>query len=161
MGRSILKNATTKLIKMVQSQHFSEDKLEKIDVSVRIAVLGYYQLLRVGDRLENSLVPFKQRHPQILPCKDKFIKWLIAALHQKLLHAGLQAVMLSLRYESWIILARNAIKSVISRCHIYFRAWRIFQQSTVSEVAHSRAPEPISVVQCGYWNHIVGARSNP
>lgn len=119
------------LIKIVQRQHFSEEMRQIAKNGVVTAqsqlrslkpFLDEHQMLRVGGRLANSLLPFRQRHPLILPAKGKFTTLLITAHHKKCLHAGLQVVMSSLRYEYWIISSRKAIKSVLSRCHTCFRA---------------------------------------
>ncbi|XP_018395526.1 PREDICTED: uncharacterized protein LOC108774017 [Cyphomyrmex costatus] len=60
-------------------------------------------LLRVGGRLQNSLLSEDEKHPLILPRKSTLTMLIIADVHQRALHGGTQVTLATIRTEYWIV----------------------------------------------------------
>jgi hypothetical protein len=73
-------------------------------------------VLRVGGRLKNSTVSFNQRFPIILPAENPVTKLIIIHKHQKMLHAGAQNTLASLRLRFWVLNGRNVVRLIIRKC---------------------------------------------
>lgn len=79
-------------------------------------------LLRVGGRLANAPVPFDQRHPVILAPNNPLTSLIIRHEHVKLLHAGCQATISSVRTQYWPLACKNTVKGVLRKCITCFKA---------------------------------------
>ena len=118
------------LLKLAQSQAFSSE-IQDIRESKQISrksklyslnpFLDAHGLLRVSGRLVNAAVPFGQKHPIILNPNNSLTALIISNEHQKLLHAGCQTVIASLRTRYWPLACRNAVKGIIRKCIKCFR----------------------------------------
>lgn len=73
-------------------------------------------LLRVGGRLQSSLLPMNSKHPLIIPKDSPFTRLLILDAHSKTLHGGTQSTLTYLRNNYWIIGGRTPIRSYILKC---------------------------------------------
>ena len=60
-------------------------------------ILDEDEVIRVGGRTRNSVASYDQKHQMLLPPKKHLTKLIIKHEHTKLLHAGPQAVLTSLR----------------------------------------------------------------
>lgn len=78
-------------------------------------------ILRVGGRLENSSIPFQQKHPIILHNKHPLTILIIKNAHLKNLHAGIQTLSAIIRLNYWILHGKNTIKQVVRSCIVCFR----------------------------------------
>ncbi|XP_062714020.1 uncharacterized protein LOC134290830 [Aedes albopictus] len=78
-------------------------------------------VLRVGGRLRNAAVPEDQKHPFVLPSKHPFTELVARYYHQKLLHAGPQLLISSLREKFWPLRARNLARRIVHSCINCFR----------------------------------------
>ena len=76
-------------------------------------------ILRVGGRLENTLIDYDAKHPIILPYRDHVTDLIISQHHQKTGHLGQEYVLSSLRHQYWVIKGRSAVRRVISGCFLY------------------------------------------
>ena len=75
-------------------------------------------ILRVGGRLENTLIDYDAKHPIILPYRDHVTDLIISQHHQKTGHLGQEYVLSSLRHQYWVIKGRSAVRRVISGCFL-------------------------------------------
>ena len=73
-------------------------------------------LLRVGGRLRNALVPFEAKHPVILPSNEHVVQSLIRNVHLREGHQGCQHVLAELRLKYWIIKSNSTVKKVLQDC---------------------------------------------
>lgn len=119
------------IFKVVQSQEFSEDisnlqnnralnknsKLRNLD-----PFLDSDGLLRVGGRLAEADIPYRQKHPIILPPNHHVTRILIDLEHISLFHAGPSQIIASLKTKYWILRVRNVVKKVLRCCIRCFRA---------------------------------------
>jgi hypothetical protein len=74
------------------------------------------QFLRVGGRLENSVLTFDQQHPLILPKGHHITKLIIEDIHKKNAHASCQLLLSLIRQKFWIPVARNVLRRIIHKC---------------------------------------------
>ena len=98
---------------VVQNSHFCKDiellkmdKDEKLNNSNLNSVNPYLQdnLLRVGGRVQASLLDPDEKHPIILPFKCKLSNLVIKFCHEKKLHAGIRLTYSTVRQEFWIVI---------------------------------------------------------
>ncbi|XP_039299275.1 uncharacterized protein LOC120355056 isoform X1 [Nilaparvata lugens] len=125
-----IKQAELKLIHHVQIEAFHQDicqlKANKpLLPNSRIRSLTPFihsdSLLRVGGRLQESKMSFDFKHQILLPAKHKLTRSLINSCHRRLLHAGVQSTMASIRQKFWILSTRRTVKSVLKACITCFR----------------------------------------
>ena len=73
-------------------------------------------LLRLGGRINFSLLSYEQQHPLILSYDSKFSKLLVNYFHYKSFHGGIRLTLSTIRQEFWIIKGRSLLKSCINKC---------------------------------------------
>lgn len=73
-------------------------------------------ILRVGERLKNSLLDSDGRHPAILPRDSVLSRLLISDVHNRTFHGGTQVVLTTLRQQYWILGGRAPVSAFIRRC---------------------------------------------
>ena len=142
-----LDRARTCLMRLAQSQDFYvelKDIKETKQVSRKSKLLSSTPflddqgLLRVGGRLANAPIPFDQKHPVILAPSNPLTTLIIRNEHLRLLHAGCQTVLDSLRTRYWLIACKNAVKNVLRKCVTCFRAKPSGLECIMSNLPSSR-----------------------
>lgn len=126
---SEIDNAITKLIMISQNETFSSEirslKTNSQIRSSKIQSLSPFisdkNLVCVGGRIKNSPYDFEKKHPVLLDGKHHFSKLVALEEHSKLLHAGPQQMLFSIREKYWITSGRNLCKSVVRNCIQCFR----------------------------------------
>ncbi|KAB0801377.1 hypothetical protein PPYR_05731, partial [Photinus pyralis] len=126
-----LDNALYSLINVVQKVCFPLEyscltKGISLKSSSKILSLNPYlhnNLIRVGGRISNSKQCFDQIHPIILPKNHILTELIIKHEHERLVHAGAQMVLSSLREKYWPILGRQLCKKIIRNCVKCFKAY--------------------------------------
>ncbi|VEN55472.1 unnamed protein product [Callosobruchus maculatus] len=78
-------------------------------------------VLRVGGRLRQSSLSYDRKHPILLPRKHRLTYLIIQSVHNRSCHPGPQTLHYLLRQRYWILSAKRAIASVLSRCIKCFR----------------------------------------
>lgn len=79
-------------------------------------------ILRVGGRLELSDFEYDKKHPILLLSKHPLTKLLFIHEHRRLLHAGPNLLLSSIREKIWPIAGRNLAKRVVHECIKCYRA---------------------------------------
>ncbi|KAJ8962292.1 hypothetical protein NQ318_018271, partial [Aromia moschata] len=111
-----LETALTTLVKLVQAESFSHElnnlkNKGTVDNKSKFLKLNPFiddtGLIRVGGRIRYSNFALGKKHPLVLPEKHELSKLLVEHTHKKLLHAGPQSVLCSLRERYWIISGRK------------------------------------------------------
>jgi hypothetical protein len=119
-----LEIAKTQLIRTVQRQFYRDEiaRLEgglPIQKSSSIYKLSPYidseGLLRVQGRLEFADLTYDEKHPVIIP-KSWLAQLIVEFQHTLLKHAGVNALITSIRNTYWIVGLRRIAKAVKSRC---------------------------------------------
>jgi len=101
-----LDQALTCCVKMVQQISYAQEMknvMEKQDVAASSSLNTLHPfidkegLLRVGGRLQQSMLPYQAMHQMILPSNHHFTKLVVSADYLRLHHAGPQLLITSLR----------------------------------------------------------------
>ena len=79
-------------------------------------VLDKEGTLRVGGRIKHAPIPYEAKHPILLPKFHWIVKLIIADLHKRLKHSGVEMVISELRQRYWIPQVRTTAKKIIQTC---------------------------------------------
>lgn len=141
-----LKRATLCILKLVQREAFPNEikNLKAVKgITGNLALLSPFldsqEILRVGGRLDNSNLPYYKKHQILLPKDHNVTKQIIRKEHLKLLHAGTQTTLNSIRNNYWIVNGKNAVKNVIHKCIVCHRAKPRFLNYKMGELPKERA----------------------
>ncbi|XP_071639832.1 uncharacterized protein [Temnothorax longispinosus] len=140
-------------IKIIQRCSFSSEikiisqgqSLSKSNPLVRLTpYIDTNGMLRVGGRLQNSLLTEENKHPFILPKDSALTNLVISDAHSRTLHGGTQVTLAFIRQTYWIIGGRVKVKSFILKCvrctrFRQQRAQQLMGQLPVERVIPSRA----------------------
>lgn len=75
-------------------------------------------LLRVNNKLGNSIMSYNLNFPILLPPNSLVTNLIIMHYHYKVLHGSVTFTLASLREKYWIIKGRQVVKKVLDRCRI-------------------------------------------
>ncbi|XP_045446878.1 uncharacterized protein LOC123655084 [Melitaea cinxia] len=78
-------------------------------------------LIRVGGRIKNGNFTFDKKHPLMLTSKHILTKLIFQYEHLRLMHAGPQLLLASIREEFWPIGGRNLARFTVHKCLRCFR----------------------------------------
>lgn len=154
-----LKNATTRIIKIVQASSFKEELIllkKESPCSSRlqrlVPLLDKEGVIRVGGRLKNSTLSYEQSHPILLPKKHEVVNLLIDHIHKTHLHSGPQLTQALLLQSYWILSARQIIRSRIFKCMTCFKNKPHNKSPLMSDLPASRVSpaRPFSTTGCDY-----------
>ena len=118
-------NARFFWIKHIQNSSFGQEKrllssgqsLPKSHSLARLTpFLDATGLLRIGGRLQASLLPPNAKHPLILPRKSPLTSLIILDSHLRTMHGGTQLTLNYIRNNYWIVGGRAPIRSFILKC---------------------------------------------
>ncbi|XP_054727158.1 uncharacterized protein LOC129236895 [Anastrepha obliqua] len=123
-------------------------------------------LIRVGGRLQNADLSFNARHPIVLPKHHPLTNGIIKYFHQKLLHAGPQALLATIRLQYWPIGGRKSVTAVLNKCLRCFRAKPILMRHIMgnlpAERVRSQRPFYTTGVDfCGPFSYKSEVRNRP
>ncbi|XP_062554383.1 uncharacterized protein LOC134219614 [Armigeres subalbatus] len=79
-------------------------------------------MLRVGGRLKNALIPYDSRHQMLLPGGHPFVDAIVRSLHRSNLHIGQKGLLALVRQRFWPLRVKSTIRKVIANCITCFRA---------------------------------------
>lgn len=123
-----LKNATFKIVHIVQSECFSDDvkNLKKNEtVSSKLLQLNPFidenNIMRVGGRMARSDLCFDAKHQILLPHGHPVTRLIIADAHLKCVHGGAKLTESVLRQRFWVINGFKTMKNVIHKCVVCHR----------------------------------------
>ena len=118
------------LIKAVQLKHFGDTikvlmEKKKLKSKHNLLPLNPFldedNIIRVGGRLGRASISYETKYPIVLPKKDRFVEALIRFEHFRNHHIGVNALIAISRQKYWIVNARTAIKSILSKCVVCAR----------------------------------------
>ena len=155
--------ATLKLVKSIQNKHFvktidSLSKKKSLTAADSLISLNPFldaqNVLRVGGRLVNSLLPYGVKHPIVLPKKDHFVDLLLRYEHFRNNHIGPNGLIAIVRQTYWIINAKTQAKRIVSRCTVCFkhnpkRSKQLLGSLPLERTENVRAFYNIGVDLCG------------
>ncbi|XP_036344475.1 uncharacterized protein LOC118753713 [Rhagoletis pomonella] len=135
------------LLRMVQravkSLEYSELKAGRVvSSSSKISSLNPFLdntgLIRVGGRLQNAALSFNAKHPIVLPRHHPLTNSIIEHFHLKLLHAGPQALLATIRLQYWPIGGRKNVAGVLNKCVRCFRTKPIVMRHIMGNLPAER-----------------------
>ncbi|KYN50081.1 Pro-Pol polyprotein, partial [Cyphomyrmex costatus] len=161
-----LERAQMIIIRDIQTHSFSQeiaDLKNRQCVKHNSALLTLHPFLdqdgiiRVGGRLANAQLEYEQRHPIVLPAHNHVTRIIIRDEHLRNLHLGPQALLATLQESFWIISAKSAIRQVLHKCTVCFRARprhvrQIMGDLPVSRVMGTRAFVNVGIDYGGPFN---------
>lgn len=115
------------LVKQHQNECFSDEiellkNKENLPAKSRVLSLTPFinsnGIICVGGRLHNSSEPYERKHPILLDSNHQFSKLLFTHYHKKLLHAGPQLLLTSVRENYWPIRGRILARSTVNNCKL-------------------------------------------
>lgn len=119
-----LEDTLIQLVKIVQQEEMRADiqalRAGKLNKSSKIFNLNPFideqGVMRVGGRLQNSELPYNQKHPIILPYGSHMSNIIIQSAHKQCLHGGNQLTLSQVRTKFWIINGKRAVRNIINKC---------------------------------------------
>lgn len=120
-----LEKALNLLVKISQSSSFTEEYHdlksgngvgEKSKILSLNPFIDEEGILRVGGRLKNSKFDYNKKHPMLLSSKHYLTRLIFEYEHMRLLHAGPQQLLFSVRQRFWPTASRNLARSVVHKC---------------------------------------------
>lgn len=79
--------------------------------------LGSDQIIRVGGRLQNSMLPEQVKHPIIIPDSSRLALLIARDIHIRVArHAGVQLTMTVIRQQYWIPKLRVLVRKIVGQC---------------------------------------------
>ena len=120
-----LEQAEKLLVKSAQEERFPEDLKElkagrAVQRQSSLKALNPFLdddgLLRVGGRLERANLPFEAKHPAILPKRHQVTRLVIADVHGRSRHMGVNHVLAEVRQRYWVIDGRQEVKNWDKEC---------------------------------------------
>lgn len=145
------------LIKIAQSESFSKEiNLIKNKKKLTCSNLLQYSpfldengVLRLDGRLNNTEFNFERKHPALLHGRHHLTKLLMRAEHLRLLHAGPQLLMSSLREQFWPIGGRTLARKVVKQCIICTRYRAKTMEPLMGHLPASRVTQSYPFQICG------------
>ncbi|XP_058826809.1 uncharacterized protein LOC131686831 [Topomyia yanbarensis] len=152
-----IKQATHCLVKLAQDERFSQDLAEvarngQVKQNSRLKTLTPILtngVLRVGGRLRHAPVSYDQRHPMILPDKHPFTELLVVHYHRRLLHAGPQLLIATIRERFWPLRIRNLARQAVHSCVSCFRYKPKILQQLMGELPPERVTPAFPFLRTG------------
>ncbi|GFS31276.1 integrase catalytic domain-containing protein [Trichonephila inaurata madagascariensis] len=80
--------------------------------------LDMHGLLRLERRFHFSDLDVGEKHPRLLPNKDRYSELAILHAHNKLFHAGVEATLAQVRERFWNLIGRQCAKSILNECFL-------------------------------------------
>lgn len=113
-------------------------------------------LIRVGGRLGHSQESDNTKHPVVLPARHPFTRILIQHYHHRLLHAGPQLIMASVRQKYWPLGGRSVARNVVYNCRRCFLVKPTAVQQFMGELPAARVTvaRPFSKTGVDYFSPV-------
>lgn len=120
-----IENATTTIIRVVQSEYYEKEineieSMKNISKTSELLNLNVFmdkkRVLRVGGRIVNHEIPFEVKHPILIPKKSVIAKLIIRDMHETNFHAGPKLTESIIRKQFWIINGQTTIKKQLKNC---------------------------------------------
>ncbi|XP_043263587.1 uncharacterized protein LOC122403866 [Colletes gigas] len=146
------------LVRLAQLREFADEikiliSNKKLSSTNRLISLNpfldNFGVLRVGGRLINAPMPYNQKHPMILPYKHPLSTLIVVYEHQRLLHAGCQHTLASLRSRFWPISGKRLVKKVIHDCVPCFKVNPIGTRYIMGNLPAARVTPARAFATCG------------
>nr|XP_031829449.1 uncharacterized protein LOC116425623 [Nomia melanderi] len=125
-----IRRANERILKIAQASAFAADihRLESdrdLEAKSKLLPLHPFRdkkgILRVGGRLQNSDLPFEQKHPVLLPKGHHVTDLIVRQAHLDGHHSGINSTLYNIRQHYWPIDGKNRVRKTVRRCVKCFR----------------------------------------
>ena len=106
-------------------------------------------ILRVGGRLQNSILPYEQKHPILLPKGHHITELVIREAHLQHHHAGINSTLYAVRQTYWPIDGKNTTRKIVRQCVRCFRINPPATDYVMGNLPASRVTESRPFYNCG------------
>ncbi|XP_076233347.1 uncharacterized protein LOC143178507 [Calliopsis andreniformis] len=152
-----IRDANLRIVKLVQHNTFQQDiqdlKTGKLHPKSKLRSLHPFLdeqgILRVGGRLQNSNLPFAQKHPILLPKGNHVTDLIIRESHVRNHHAGVTATLYNVRQQYWPIDGKNTTRKIIRQCVRCFRVNPPAVEYIMGNLPAARVTESRPFYNCG------------
>ncbi|XP_060859522.1 uncharacterized protein LOC132936768 [Metopolophium dirhodum] len=153
-----LKEAEIIIIKITQASYSSSEindlnKNGTLTVKSKLHNLQPFLesgIIRVGGRIKNARhVEITQRHPILIPKNSTIARLILLNEHDRLLHAGPQAMLANSRLKYWIIGGRNIARHVFHQCVKCFRLRPTILEPIMADLPTERLEPNRPFKKCG------------
>ncbi|XP_064461732.1 uncharacterized protein LOC135371684 [Ornithodoros turicata] len=150
----VQQNAFHAEIAVVQSQRPSPAKSPLQGYSLFLDGEG---ILRMTGTLQESDLPFAQKHRVVLPKQDPYSESIIRNCHLDVLHGGMRDTLVQVREKYWIVRARQADKKIIRSCVVCQRYNAQASRQTPAPLPASRVSqsEPFTVTGLDFAGSLI------
>ena len=126
-------------------------------------MLGPKGLLRIGGRLGNAPLEYRQQHPVIIPNKSWLALLLMRRVHYHTSHAGVSTMLSTLGQTVYIKAAKRIAKTVTRQCIICQKSHAKTGKQIMADLPISRVSQapPFSVVGLDYAGPFMVRRGSP
>ncbi|XP_062703824.1 uncharacterized protein LOC134286256 [Aedes albopictus] len=137
-----LDDSLTHLVRISQKESFPEEfadltRSRQLKSSSKLSLLNPVVIdgtLRVGGRLANAPISEFRKHPMILHHQHPLAALVTRHYHLKLLHAGQQLLIASVREKFWPTNARNLARKICHQCVDCFRSKPKVQEQLMADL---------------------------
>ncbi|XP_062534520.1 uncharacterized protein LOC134203653 [Armigeres subalbatus] len=142
-----LQKAENVILRSVQKEVFADEirALSREEFVSRRSPLRWFHpfickegLIRVGGRLNNSEESENTKHPVVLPARHLLTRMILRHFHERLLHAGPQLLLGTVRLRFWPLGGRNVAREVVHQCIKCFRTKPTTMQQFMGELPSPR-----------------------
>ncbi|UYV63775.1 hypothetical protein LAZ67_2005592 [Cordylochernes scorpioides] len=154
-----LREAQKKIVLAVQSHYFGEELKSLKDSDIVKSSSPIYALnpflnidgvIRVGGRLKWApTLTSEQKHPALMPSKEKIAQMIIQVVHARTLHGGVHLMLSTLRQKYWMPRVKNQLKKCIRECHTCCRYNRITHNRLMGDFLTKRLTPGKPFTICG------------
>jgi hypothetical protein len=106
-------------------------------------------ILRVGGRLMNASFCADKKFPIVVDSAHALTKLILAREHLRLLHAGPQLLLASIRDKFWPIGGRNLARKIVRDCVTCFRARPVVAKYKMGHLPKSRVSPTLPFANTG------------
>ncbi|XP_036144934.1 uncharacterized protein LOC118646349 [Monomorium pharaonis] len=149
--------AEIRIIKLLQSSTFADEikklKNERSPYQGKLISLSPFLdndgVLRVRGRLQSSNLPTPQKHPMLLPSRNRVSDRIIREVHEKHYHTSIQGTLYALRQKFWLLDGRNQVRKIIRACVRCHRFDSRVTEYKMGNLPESRVCETIPFTKTG------------
>ena len=107
-------------------------------------------ILRSKGRLSQADLPYASKYPSIIPRENKLTELIVRDCHSRVYHCGVKDTLAELRTRFWIVIGRQYVKKVLSKCVVCRRLeGKSFNQQATSDLPDFRLQETLAFTTVG------------
>jgi hypothetical protein len=146
-----LDQALDTIVQVIQQEEFPqelEDCARSIPLKAPFKFLAPFLdesgTLRVGGRLERADIPYRKKHPALLPKDHPFTEAMVRSLHLTHLHPGPTLLLSIIREQFWIKRGRDLVAKIVHACVTCHRFRATKSMQLMGQLPPSRVnPAPV------------------